>query len=128
MSARSNIRLAAFLGLLLIPRRALRRPLAYMLLGVVLAFVLIFLGVAARSEPDARYGQDLVLGAVMVKIYDEQCDRLPSKKVNSAREIISASNPEVVKAVTDSLSVQLKRNRVGACMLWSIILGPDPQP
>ena len=51
MSTRSNIRLAAFLTLLLVPRRALRRTLAFMLLRAMLTIVLIVLAtVSARSE------------------------------------------------------------------------------
>jgi hypothetical protein len=52
MSTRQNIRWAILLMLLLIPRRALRRPIAYMLLGAVLCFALIALGVAAHGATE----------------------------------------------------------------------------
>jgi hypothetical protein len=52
MSTRSNVlRFAIFALLLSRAPRAVQRALAFMLLGAVLAFVLIALGVAARSEP-----------------------------------------------------------------------------
>jgi len=55
MSTRSNVlRFAIFALLLSRAPRAVQRALAFMLLGAVLAFVLIALGVAARSEPLPR--------------------------------------------------------------------------